>query len=113
MSNDIRITLHTTAGDIDHLNMDRAYLGGGYTGSWPGGNGGWSWFTGQIDEAAIYDYPLTEQTVAEHYALRTGSAQLTRTTLPSGRTSAQVQTASRDPQYTFSEASQQHESCRG
>ncbi|MFI8460463.1 LamG-like jellyroll fold domain-containing protein [Kitasatospora sp. NPDC085464] len=80
----------TTAGDIDHLNMDRAYLGGGYTGGWPGGNGGWSWFTGQIAEAAIYDYPLTEQTVAEHYALRTGSAQLTRTTLPSGRTSAQV-----------------------
>ncbi|MGW2372134.1 LamG-like jellyroll fold domain-containing protein [Kitasatospora sp. NPDC001683] len=84
----------TTAGDIDHLNMDRAYLGGGYTGNWagnwPASNGGWSWFNGQIDEAAVYDYPLTEQTVAEHYALRTGSAQLTKTTLPSGRTSAQV-----------------------
>ncbi|MFD4656187.1 LamG-like jellyroll fold domain-containing protein [Kitasatospora sp. NPDC058444] len=80
----------TTPGDIDHLNMDRAYLGGGYTGGWPEGNGGWSWFTGQIDEAAIYDSPLTEQTVAEHYALRTGSAQLTKTTLPSGRTSAQI-----------------------
>lgn len=80
----------TTPGDIDHLNMDRTYLGGGYTGGWPNGNGGWSWFTGQIDEAAIYDYPLTEQTVADHYALRTGSAQLTKTTLPSGRTSAQV-----------------------
>ncbi|WP_157849764.1 LamG-like jellyroll fold domain-containing protein [Streptomyces novaecaesareae] len=84
----------TTPGDIDHLNMDRAYLGGGYTGNWagnyPASNGGWSWFTGQIDEAAIYDYPLTEQTVAEHYALRTGSAQLTKTTLPSGRPSAQV-----------------------
>ncbi|MEU6972945.1 LamG-like jellyroll fold domain-containing protein [Kitasatospora aureofaciens] len=84
----------TTPGDIDHLNMDRAYLGGGYTGNWagnwPASNGGWSWFNGQIDEAAVYDYPLTEQTVAEHYALRTGSAQLTKTTLPSGRTSAQV-----------------------
>ncbi|MFE6050517.1 LamG-like jellyroll fold domain-containing protein [Kitasatospora sp. NPDC056446] len=84
----------TTPGGIDHLNMDRAYLGGGYTGNWagnwPASNGGWSWFTGQIDEAAVYDYPLTEQTVADHYALRTGSAQLTKTTLPSGRTSAQV-----------------------
>ncbi|MBD0671754.1 hypothetical protein BU198_13860 [Streptomyces sp. CBMA156] len=80
----------TTPGDIDHLNMDRAYLGGGYTGGWPSGNGGWSWFTGQIDETAIYDYPLTEQTVAEHHALRTGSTQLTKTTIPSGRTSAQV-----------------------
>ncbi|MFJ9690754.1 LamG-like jellyroll fold domain-containing protein [Kitasatospora sp. NPDC101183] len=80
----------TTAGDIDHLNMDRAYLGGGYTANWPAGNGGWSWFTGQIDEAAVYDYPLSEQTVAEHYALRTGSTQLTKTVLPSGRTSAQV-----------------------
>ncbi|MFG3224008.1 LamG-like jellyroll fold domain-containing protein [Kitasatospora sp. NPDC048194] len=84
----------TTPGVIDHLNMDRAYLGGGYTGNWagnwPASNGGWSWFTGQIDEAAVYDYPLTEQTVAEHYALRTGSAQLTKTTLPSGRVSAQV-----------------------
>ncbi|MFI6154414.1 LamG-like jellyroll fold domain-containing protein [Kitasatospora sp. NPDC051170] len=80
----------TAAGEINHLNMDRTYLGGGWTGTLPGGNGDWSWFKGQIDEAAIYDYPLTEQTVAEHYALRTGSTQLTRTTLPSGRTSAQV-----------------------
>jgi hypothetical protein len=30
-----------------------------------------------------------------------------------GNTGVRVQTASRDPQYTFSEASQQHESCRG
>ncbi|MET9615373.1 LamG-like jellyroll fold domain-containing protein [Kitasatospora indigofera] len=80
----------TTAGDIDHLNMDRAYLGGGYTGNYPGGNGGWSWFNGQIDEVAVYDYPLTDQVIGEHYALRTSSAQLTKTTLPTGRTSAQV-----------------------
>ncbi|MEU1425073.1 LamG-like jellyroll fold domain-containing protein [Kitasatospora sp. NPDC005751] len=80
----------TAAGDIDHLNMDRAYLGGGYTGTMPGGNGGSSWFSGQIDDVAVYDYPLTEQTVAEHYALRGAGAQLTKTVLPTGRTSAQV-----------------------
>ncbi|WP_406192102.1 DUF6531 domain-containing protein [Kitasatospora sp. NBC_01560] len=84
------VKVGTTAGDINHLNMDRAYLGGGYTGSWPGGNGGWSWFNGQIDEAAVYDYPLTDQSVAEHYALRGGSPQLTKAVLPTGRTSAQV-----------------------
>ncbi|MFI5645268.1 LamG-like jellyroll fold domain-containing protein [Kitasatospora sp. NPDC051705] len=80
----------TDRGEINYLNMDRAYLGGGYTGNWPGGNGGSSWFNGQIDEVAVYDYPLTDQTVADHYALRTGSSQLTKTTLPTGRTSAQV-----------------------
>ncbi|WP_380286423.1 LamG-like jellyroll fold domain-containing protein [Kitasatospora purpeofusca] len=80
----------TAPGEIDHITMDRAYLGGGWTGTMPGGNGGWSWFNGQIDEVAVYDQPLTDQTVAEHYALRTGSAQLTRTTLPSGRTGARM-----------------------
>ncbi|MFF2658253.1 LamG-like jellyroll fold domain-containing protein [Kitasatospora sp. NPDC058032] len=80
----------TAAGEIDHLNMDRAYLGGGWTGTMPGGNGGWSWFSGQIDEVAVYDQPLTDRTVAEHYALRTGSAQLTGTVLPTGRTGARA-----------------------
>ncbi|WP_395297010.1 LamG-like jellyroll fold domain-containing protein [Kitasatospora hibisci] len=88
------VKVGTTAGDIDHLNMDRAYLGGGYTGNWqgnwPGSNGGWSWFNGQLDEVAVYDYPLTDQTVADHYALRNGSSQLTKTVLPTGRTSARV-----------------------
>ncbi|MCG6495217.1 LamG domain-containing protein [Kitasatospora sp. A2-31] len=86
------VKVGTTAGDIDHLSMDRAYLGGGYTGNWqgnwPGSNGGWSWVNGQLDEVAVYDYPLTGQTVADHYALRNGSSQLTKTVLPTGRNSA-------------------------
>ncbi|MGW4892265.1 hypothetical protein ACWEQL_08355 [Kitasatospora sp. NPDC004240] len=36
----------------------------------PGGNGGSSWFTGRIDDIAVYDHPLTDRTVAEHHALR-------------------------------------------
>ncbi|RAJ32831.1 RHS repeat-associated protein [Kitasatospora sp. SolWspMP-SS2h] len=75
---------------IDHLDMTRTYLGGGYTGNWPGGNGGWSWFNGQIDDVALYDYPVTDQIAAEHRALRAGTAQLTKTVLPSGRTSTQI-----------------------
>ncbi|MFB7673923.1 LamG-like jellyroll fold domain-containing protein [Kitasatospora purpeofusca] len=84
------VKVGTTAGDIDHLNMDRTFLGGGYTGNWPGGNGGWSWLNGQIDEVAVYDRPLTDATVAEHYALRLGGGKLNKTVLPTGRTSDQV-----------------------
>ncbi|MFJ1709751.1 LamG-like jellyroll fold domain-containing protein [Kitasatospora sp. NPDC088346] len=77
-----------TSGAINHLDMDRTYLGGGFLGTWQ--NGAMTWFNGQIDEVAVYDYPVTDQVAAEHFALRGGTAQLTKVVLPSGRTSAQV-----------------------
>ncbi|MEW1870412.1 LamG-like jellyroll fold domain-containing protein [Streptomyces caelestis] len=60
--------------------------------SWPGWGGaqGRS-FAGSIDEVAVYHHPLGSQAVSAHHALGTGAADLlTRTTLPSGRTAAEV-----------------------
>ena len=36
------------AGDYDY------YLGVGYTDLWTGGNGGWHYFRGRLDEASLY-----------------------------------------------------------
>jgi hypothetical protein len=42
-------------------------LGAGYTRLWPAGNGGWSFFNGQLDEAAVYNGALSGQQVAAQY----------------------------------------------
>ena len=41
-------------------------LGTGQTSQWAGGNGGWQFFSGQLDEAAIYRRALTAAEIAEH-----------------------------------------------
>ncbi|MFB7469853.1 LamG-like jellyroll fold domain-containing protein [Kitasatospora sp. NPDC056184] len=79
----------TLAGTVDHLGEEFTYLGGGRATNWPDAPAQTA-FTGQIDEVAVYDYPVTEQLAAAHAALRTPAAQLSKVTLPSGRTSAQV-----------------------
>ncbi|WP_431676038.1 LamG-like jellyroll fold domain-containing protein [Kitasatospora sp. KL5] len=84
------VQVGTLTGTVDHLGEDFTYLGAGKVTGWPAAAGTPNRFTGQIDEVAVYDYPLTEKTAAEHYALRTGTTQLAKVTLPSGRTSAQV-----------------------
>ncbi|MGJ6967826.1 LamG-like jellyroll fold domain-containing protein [Streptosporangium sp. G11] len=87
-------------------NTDRLYLDGQLVGSlvgqggpqWRGqarigmGSLSWRWpsasaaFQGQIDEAAVYDKPLTAQEISRHYAARTAVPhKLTTITLPSGR----------------------------
>ncbi|MCZ9347558.1 LamG domain-containing protein, partial [Streptomyces sp. TRM76130] len=60
--------------------------------SWPGwGAAQGRSFAGSIDEVAVYHHPLGSQAVSTHYALGTQAADLlTRTTLPSGRTAAEV-----------------------
>jgi hypothetical protein len=42
-------------------------LGVGYTLNWPSTSGGWSFFSGQLDEAAAYNGALTAQEVAAQY----------------------------------------------
>jgi hypothetical protein len=56
---------------VTQTSYDSAYsyfLGTGYTSSWPGGNGGWHFFSGKLDEAAIYQRALTSNEVAQHFA---------------------------------------------
>ncbi|WP_440101736.1 LamG-like jellyroll fold domain-containing protein [Streptosporangium sp. H16] len=87
-------------------NTDRLYLDGQLVGSlvgqggprWRGqarigmGSLSWHWpsasaaFQGQVDEAAVYDKPLTAQEISRHYAARAQTPhKLTTITLPSGR----------------------------
>ncbi|WP_317453992.1 LamG-like jellyroll fold domain-containing protein [Streptomyces sp. TRM68416] len=74
---------------------DYAYLGGGYGSSgWMGVPANTYHFKGQMDEVAVYHHPLDAATVAEHYAARAVTGQMTRVTLPSGRVHA---TAAYDP----------------
>jgi hypothetical protein len=42
-------------------------LGAGYTTDWPNTTGGWSFFNGQLDEAAVYQGALSGQQVAAQY----------------------------------------------
>ncbi|WP_329320450.1 LamG-like jellyroll fold domain-containing protein [Streptomyces sp. NBC_01262] len=83
----------TRSGLISHLDQRYTYLGMGWTDvPWSGidTTDALGHFTGQIDEVAVYDHPLGEPAVAEHYAARSGAAKLTAVTLPSGRVHAQV-----------------------
>jgi RHS repeat-associated protein len=60
--------------------MPNEQIGAGYTTNWPSapGGGGWSGFTGQIADVAVYQTGLTAQQVAAHNA--SGLATLTHVT---------------------------------
>jgi RHS repeat-associated protein len=79
-------------GPIDHHEKINAYLGAGYSSAaWDGGTTrAVRHLTGQMDEVALYHHALDPTTVAEHYAARAETPRMTRVTLPSGRTHAQV-----------------------
>ncbi|HEY3684800.1 MAG TPA: LamG-like jellyroll fold domain-containing protein [Streptosporangiaceae bacterium] len=79
------------SGTIDHLNQPIAYVGSGWvTSGWPStlSSGGAFGFTGDIDDVAVYDKPLGQPAVTEHYAARVEAQQLTGVTTPAGRTHA-------------------------
>ncbi len=78
------------AGDITQDDQRFVYLGAGYWNNWPATTGTIGHFTGDIDEAAVYNRPLGARTVAEHHAAAQVAQQLTTATLPSGRVHAQV-----------------------
>jgi RHS repeat-associated protein len=80
---------------IDHANLTANQLGAGYAASpasWPGwGSSARRFFSGSVDEVALYPHPLGSVAVAAHYAQgRQAADQLTRITLPSGKVAASI-----------------------
>jgi RHS repeat-associated protein len=83
----------TLTGTIDHANLTYAQLGAAYaTGTWPGyPSGALHYFTGSIDEAAVYSHPLGSDVVAAHYKLGTRTANvISQITMPSGKIASAV-----------------------
>ncbi|MEV2278313.1 DNRLRE domain-containing protein, partial [Nocardiopsis sp. NPDC049922] len=80
----------TAEGQISQDDQRYVYAGAGYWTDWPTASGDISYFSGDIDEIAVYGRPLGAQTVAEHHAAGTLSQKLTAITLPSGRTQVQL-----------------------
>ncbi|MFD7098499.1 LamG-like jellyroll fold domain-containing protein [Streptomyces xanthophaeus] len=79
-------------GTVDHSSKTYAYLGAGFSSiGWDGNpTAGVRYFTGLMDETAVYHRALDAGTVRAHFDARTGTSKLTKSTLPSGRTDAQV-----------------------
>ncbi|GGM45872.1 hypothetical protein GCM10012275_16090 [Longimycelium tulufanense] len=78
--------------DLSALTFNQ--VGAAYaTGSWPAWGSGPRWFySGTIDEVAVYAHPLGPGAVAAHHQQGLHKAdQLTEVTLPSGRTVARVE----------------------
>ncbi len=62
----------TTTVPVTHETNKLAYIGAGHTKWWPASPGdGVRYFTGLIDEVAVYPRPLTADQVARHYSART------------------------------------------
>ncbi|MFJ5811103.1 LamG-like jellyroll fold domain-containing protein [Streptomyces sp. NPDC093093] len=83
-----------TDAPVGHESNNRTYIGAGFARSWPASPGNVSYFTGALDEVAVYRRSLSADEVAGQYAARTTAAtsSLTSTvtvTDPSGaKTSA-------------------------
>ncbi|MGJ5890819.1 LamG-like jellyroll fold domain-containing protein [Streptomyces niveiscabiei] len=80
-------------GAIDHLEQRYTYVGLGWTAvPWASidKTDRLGHFTGIVDEVAVYDHTLDTATVAQHYAARGTVPRVTKVTLPSGRTDAEV-----------------------
>ncbi|WP_156213278.1 RHS repeat-associated core domain-containing protein [Lentzea aerocolonigenes] len=76
---------------IDHSLLTFNQVGAATaTGTWPEwGSAGKRFFTGTIDEVAVYAHPLGAAAVAAHHRYGSGSAdQLTKITMPSGAQAA-------------------------
>ncbi|MEV6242267.1 RHS repeat-associated core domain-containing protein [Lentzea sp. NPDC051838] len=86
-----------TGAEIDDSRLNFGQIGAAHAvapsdwapyGWWPGE--GKKFFSGQIDEVALYQHPLGESAVRAHYAERGHSDQLTKVTMPSGRVAAEL-----------------------
>ncbi|WP_078954273.1 LamG-like jellyroll fold domain-containing protein [Streptomyces globisporus] len=83
--------LGSIPGVVDHHGKTFTYLGAGYSNtSWDGGPAGVRYFSGSLDEVAVYHRALDAGAIRAHFEARTGSSKLTRSTLPSGRLAATV-----------------------
>ena len=56
------------AAEIAYAPAYNYYLGTGYTASWAGGNGGWHYFRGRLDEARLYSRVLSAAEIAQRAA---------------------------------------------
>ncbi|MCW6006390.1 DNRLRE domain-containing protein [Micromonospora sp. CPCC 205371] len=69
-------------GLIDHDEMPHLAVGTGSTAHWPSGNDADYYFTGSLDEVAVYQHPLGATAAAQHHAAARQAEQLTKITLP-------------------------------
>ncbi|WTW94973.1 LamG domain-containing protein [Streptomycetaceae bacterium NBC_01309] len=63
----------TAQGPVYHERALRNYVGAGTTGSWAQAPPGKGYFTGQIDEVAVYRHAIDAATVSAHAAARTAA----------------------------------------
>ncbi|WP_327376318.1 DNRLRE domain-containing protein [Streptomyces sp. NBC_01216] len=83
----------TLTGAVSHQSNTHTYIGAGFAKNWPAAPAEVSYFTGQIDEVAIYQHSLTAEQVAGHYRSRERSstsalAMTVTVTGPKGATSS-------------------------
>jgi len=71
-----------TGHPITHLDMSKAFIGNGFTRSWPLGVSGNLPFAGRIDDVAVYRHPLGPVQVSTHYAARLATSRLIKMTEP-------------------------------
>ncbi|WP_326955193.1 DNRLRE domain-containing protein [Amycolatopsis sp. NBC_01286] len=81
-------------GEIAHDDVVYDQIGAAYTvppSAWPGwGTDPRRFFSGQIAEAAFYEYAVGPTTAAAHFQARAAAGSLAKITLPSGRIAAQL-----------------------
>ncbi|HZM78959.1 MAG TPA: RHS repeat-associated core domain-containing protein [Candidatus Limnocylindrales bacterium] len=80
---------------VDHNTLTFNQIGAAYAtsaASWPGwGATARRYFSGAIDEVAVYHHPLGQAAVTSHFRYGSSAAdQLTKVTLPSGRVAAEI-----------------------
>lgn len=98
----------TTNAPVDHAANMTTSIGAGFTQYWPASPGdGVSYFTGQIDEVAVYPRTLTSERIATHYnaSTRASGSSLTSTvtvTDPMGATTHSTYDAVRGQRRTAS-----------
>ncbi|MFE0642169.1 LamG-like jellyroll fold domain-containing protein [Streptomyces sp. NPDC058877] len=56
---------------VNHQSNTRTFLGAGFARTWPSAPADISYFTGQIDEAAVYRHALTADQISDHHSART------------------------------------------
>ncbi|WP_234008818.1 LamG-like jellyroll fold domain-containing protein [Streptomyces sp. Mg1] len=63
-----------TGAPVNHERSSRTYIGAGFAKNWPSAPGNVSYFTGMLDEVAVFRRSLTADEVAGQYAARTTAA---------------------------------------
>lgn len=78
-------------GIVDVSGLQRGQIGAGYGAGLPGWGSADRWlFNGDVDEVAVYAHPLGRGQVEAHRNSVYSNPQLTKVTLPSGRTGSEI-----------------------